>query len=66
MPLYTFFCPSCKAYFDVIHPYGKKYKCQVCGGKTAKQISAPAGYHITGDNSSSTPPKTKFKKARIV
>lgn len=62
MPIYEYLCIGCSLPFELIHLGSEKAEpiCPHCDSTDAKkQITSPGLYSIGGDNSASTPPKSR-------
>lgn len=58
MPFFRFKCNKCEHVYTELLKYGESSTCPACSSKdVVKQITAPGGYKIKGDNSASVKPK---------
>ncbi len=69
MPIYEYYCKPCHEIFEsLIMPLETQYGgtlCPECRTVGAERVmSIPAHYTINGDNSSSTPPKSRDTGAK--
>ena len=65
MPVYEYACKHCghvgERYLKVSEAEAKM-SCEKCGKPAEKILTGFGSYEIRGDNSGSTPPKSKVKK----
>jgi putative FmdB family regulatory protein len=62
MPIYVYYCATCEEFWDEIlpSPPPEWIVCPMCKtDKAYKQVTAHSLHAVSGDNSSSTPPRKK-------